>query len=93
VYYCCVEALQNAVKHAGPNATVLIRLIGEPGRLTFSVDDSGVGFDPARVVVGVGLVNLADRVDVMGGNLTIDSYPGMGTRIHGEIPVAASEVR
>jgi signal transduction histidine kinase len=44
-------------------------------------------------VVGVGLVNLADRVDVMGGNLTIDSYPGMGTRIHGEIPVAASEVR
>jgi hypothetical protein len=29
----------------------------------------------------------------MGGNLTIDSYPGMGTRIHGVIPVAASEVR
>jgi signal transduction histidine kinase len=93
VYFCCVEALQNAVKHAGPNATVLIRLTGEPGRVTFSVDDSGVGFDPARIEAGVGMVNLADRVDVMGGNLTIDSYPGMGTRIHGEIPVAANEVR
>jgi len=93
VYYSCVEALQNAVKHAGPNALVLIRLTGEPGRVTFSVDDSGIGFDPARVDVGVGLVNLADRVDVMGGRLTIDSYPGMGTRIHGEIPIAASEVR
>ena len=93
VYFCCAEALQNAVKHAGANATVLIRLTGEPGRVTFSVDDSGVGFDPARIEAGVGLVNLADRVDVMGGNLTIDSYPGMGTRIRGEIPIAASEVR
>ena len=72
---------------------MLIRLTGEPHRITFSIDDSGVGFDPARVEVGVGLVSLADRVDVMGGDLTIDSYPGMGTRIHAEIPVAPSEVR
>jgi signal transduction histidine kinase len=93
IYFCCVEALQNAVKHAGSNATVLIRLVGEPHRISFSVDDSGAGFDPARVEARVGLVHLADRVDVMGGNLTIDSYPGMGTRIHGEVPVAASEVR
>jgi signal transduction histidine kinase len=88
VYFCCLEALQNAVKHAGRSAAVHIRLVGEPKRISFSVDDSGVGFDPSRVHDGVGLVHLADRVDVMGGNLTIDSYPGMGTRIHGEIPVA-----
>ncbi|HET9346948.1 MAG TPA: ATP-binding protein [Candidatus Limnocylindrales bacterium] len=92
IYYCCLEALQNAVKHAGPTAVVRIRLAGEPGRITFSVEDSGVGFDPARVEAGLGLVNLADRVDVMGGNLTIDTYPGMGTRIHGEVPVSPSEV-
>ncbi|HEX5015037.1 MAG TPA: ATP-binding protein [Candidatus Limnocylindrales bacterium] len=90
VYFCCLEALQNAVKHAGPAAAVHIRLVGEPHRIAFSVDDSGVGFDPSRVQDGVGLVHLADRVDVMGGNLTIDSYPGMGTRIHGEIPVATA---
>ena len=92
IYYCCLEALQNAVKHAGRSATVRIRLVGEPGRIAFSVEDSGIGFDPARVEAGQGLVNLADRVDVMGGHLTIDTYPGMGTRIHGEVPVAPSEV-
>ncbi len=87
VYYCCLEALQNAVKHAGPNAAVWIRLVGEPNRISFSVDDSGVGFDPAHVVTGVGLVSLADRVDVLGGRLTVDSMPGMGTRIHADIPL------
>lgn len=93
VYFCCVEAIQNAIKHAGPNATVLVRLTGEPGRITFSVDDSGLGFDTSRVVAGVGLVSLADRVDVLGGHLSIDSLPGMGTRIHAWIPIAASDVR
>jgi signal transduction histidine kinase len=93
IYYCCLEALQNAVKHAGPKASVLIRLVGERDHVSFSVDDSGIGFDPARVDDRDGLVHLADRVDVMGGDLTIDSHPGMGTRIHGVIPLAASEVR
>jgi signal transduction histidine kinase len=92
LYYCCLEALQNAIKHAGPTAIVRIRLVGQPNHVSFLVDDSGVGFDPARVEPGIGLVSLADRVDVLGGNLTIDSYPGLGTRIHGEVPVAASEV-
>jgi signal transduction histidine kinase len=90
IYFCCLEALQNALKHAGPSAAVHIRLVGEPNRISFSVDDNGVGFDPSRIQDGVGLVHLADRVDVMGGVLTIDSYPGMGTRIRGEIPVAAA---
>ena len=89
IYFCCVEALQNAVKHAGPTATVRIRVVGEPRRIAFWVDDSGVGFDPARVQAGMGLESMADRVDVMGGRLVIDSYPGMGTRIHGEVPVEA----
>jgi signal transduction histidine kinase len=92
IYYCCLEGLQNAVKHAGPTATVRIRLVGEANHVSFSVEDSGIGFDPARVEAGLGLVSLADRVDVLGGNLTIHSYPGLGTRIHGEVPVAVSEV-
>jgi signal transduction histidine kinase len=92
IYYCCLEALQNSVKHAGPSAIVRIRLVGETNRVSFSVDDSGVGFDPARVQAGAGFVNLADRVDVMGGHLVIDSLPGMGTRIHGEIPVEPGAV-
>ena len=87
VYFCCLEALQNVVKHAGQNAVARIRLIGGTGRIVFEVEDSGVGFDPARVRAGDGLVNLADRVETMHGRLTVDSRPGLGTRIRGEIPI------
>jgi signal transduction histidine kinase len=93
VYYSCLEALQNVVKHAGPRAVARIQLVGDPHRISFSVDDSGIGFDPARVQPGMGLVSLTDRVGVMGGHLTIDSHPGMGTRIHGEVPIATDQVR
>jgi signal transduction histidine kinase len=88
VYFCSVEALQNAVKHAGRNAVARIRLTGESNRVIFEVEDSGIGFDPNRVTPGSGLVNLADRLAVVNGRLTIDSRPGMGTRIRGEIPIA-----
>jgi signal transduction histidine kinase len=88
VYYCCVEALQNVVKHAGPNAVARIRLRRTSDSVTFEVEDSGRGFDPARVERGEGLTNLADRLAVMRGRLAIDSRPGMGTRIFGEIPIA-----
>jgi signal transduction histidine kinase len=88
VYYCCLEALQNVVKHAGPNAVARIRLRRTSDNVTFEVEDSGRGFDPARVERGEGLTNLADRLAVMRGRLAIDSRPGMGTRIFGEIPIA-----
>jgi signal transduction histidine kinase len=91
VYYCCLEALQNVVKHAGSRAGVRIRLVGQHHRLSFSIDDSGVGFDPARVEPGVGLMNLADRVEVMGGHLVVDSHPGLGTRIEADIPAEPIE--
>jgi signal transduction histidine kinase len=87
VYFCAVEALQNAIKHAGMNAVARIRLTGEAHRVIFEVEDSGIGFDPNRVNPGSGLVNLADRLAVVHGRLTIDSRPGMGTRIRGEIPI------
>ena len=86
VYFGCLEALQNAVKHGGSSAAVWVRLVGEPHQVSFSVDDSGVGFDPGRVSAGAGLMNLADRVEVLGGHLTIDSLPGMGTRIRAARP-------
>jgi len=88
VYYCCVEALQNVVKHAGPNAVARVRLRRTNDNVTFEVEDSGYGFDPARVERGEGLTNLADRLAVMRGRLSIDSRPGMGTRIFGEIPIS-----
>jgi signal transduction histidine kinase len=88
VYYCCLEALQNVVKHAGPNAVARIRLRRTHDNVSFEVEDSGRGFDPARVERGEGLTNLVDRLAVLRGRLAIDSRPGMGTRIFGEIPIS-----
>jgi signal transduction histidine kinase len=85
VYFCCVEALQNAAKHAGAGASVTISLAGAGG-VRFAVVDDGCGFDPADADGGAGLVNLADRISAVGGTLEIDSAPGRGTRVAGHVP-------
>jgi signal transduction histidine kinase len=86
VYFCCMECLQNAAKHAGPGASAAIRLREANGDISFSVEDDGAGFDPGVVDGGAGLANLADRLAAVGGTLRIDAAPGRGTRITGEIP-------
>jgi hypothetical protein len=85
-YFCCVECLQNAAKHAGGGASATIRLGENDGLVSFSVEDDGVGFDPATAEHGSGLTHLADRVAAVGGTLQIDATPGRGTRITGQIP-------
>lgn len=87
VYYCCLEGVQNAAKHAGPGAVATIRLSEAEGRVSFSVEDDGAGFDPGDVEPGAGLTNLTDRVAAVGGILHIDGEPGRGARITGEIPI------
>ena len=57
-------------------------------RVTFAVEDDGVGFDPSAVADGTGLTNLADRVATVGGTLDIDAGPGRGTRVIGELPAS-----
>jgi signal transduction histidine kinase len=46
----------------------------------------GAGFDPATVVDGAGLSNIADRVAAAGGTVRIDSAPGLGTRVDARLP-------
>jgi signal transduction histidine kinase len=86
VYLVCVEALQNAVKHAHGATAVWISL-ADDGRLRFEVADDGAGFEPGAVTAGAGLVNLRDRTAAMGGVIVIDSSPGAGTRVVGAIPL------
>ena len=87
VYFCCLEALQNAAKHAGPGASASIWLSDADGELRFRVEDDGQGFEPARVDRGTGLTNLADRLSAVGGAIRIDSTAGRGTCVAGQIPV------
>ncbi|MDP8954066.1 MAG: GAF domain-containing sensor histidine kinase [Actinomycetota bacterium] len=87
LYFCCLEALQNAAKHA-PEAKVRVRLWGsaDASELRFEVADDGPGFDPARVGQGQGFVNMSDRLGAIGGTVEWHSAPGQGTTITGWLP-------
>ncbi|MGB6457386.1 MAG: histidine kinase [Streptosporangiaceae bacterium] len=86
VYFCCLEALQNAAKHA-PKATVEIRLWEESGGLLFAVTDDGPGFDVAAARRGHGYVNMADRLGAIGGTVRWQSELGHGATVQGSIPL------
>jgi len=87
IYFCCLEALQNAAKYAGPDATVTVRLRETPDHLVFEVIDDGAGFDPATVSESHGFVNMRDRLGAHDGELIVESAPGAGTTVRGELPV------
>jgi signal transduction histidine kinase len=84
-YFCCLEALQNAAKHAGAT-TVRVELLHDAEGLTLTVTDDGVGFDPELARGGSGMANLRDRVDSAGGVLEVTSAPGKGTRVRASFP-------
>jgi signal transduction histidine kinase len=87
VYFCCVEALRNAARHA-PGSAVRMSLAGDRGQITFTVTDDGPGFDPAAGSAGSGLQNMSDRLAALGGSCQIDSRPGRGTTVAGRIEFA-----
>ena len=86
VYFCCLEALQNAAKHAD-GATVAIHLREESGGLLFDVADSGPGFDVELATKGHGFLNMSDRVGAIGGTVRWESTPGAGATVTGSIPL------
>jgi signal transduction histidine kinase len=86
-YFCALEAVQNAVKHAGASR-ILVALRGDEESLELVVEDDGVGFDPATGG-GSGLVNLRDRAESAGGVLAIEPVAGRGTRVRVSVPVGA----
>jgi signal transduction histidine kinase len=90
VYFCALEALQNASKYSRASS-IGFDLARDDGALRFEIRDDGVGFDTATVAHGVGLQGMADRIEAIGGRLSIESAPGAGTRIVGVVPVAAPD--
>ena len=89
VYFCAVEALQNAGKHAGENATATVKLIESGGELRFEISDDGSGFEmvDGDIELGQGFVNMADRLGAFGGTIEVTSAPGTGTTINGMVPL------
>jgi signal transduction histidine kinase len=87
VYFTCMEALQNAVKHAGSGATVTIQLRERRGGLYFEVRDTGRGLDAREERISGGIVNMRDRIGAAGGTIEILSRPRRGTTVMGSVPL------
>ena len=93
LYRVAQEALNNAKKHAGaPGARVRLGL--RRGRVRLEVGDEGRGFDPSASPRNnggrgerVGLAGMRERVDLLGGELSITSAPGSGTTVVAEVPL------
>jgi signal transduction histidine kinase len=89
LYRVVQEAMTNVVRHAGATGVdVLLERSGE--RVKVVIEDDGVGFEADRVPVGghFGLLGLRERADALGGTLTVESAPGMGTTIVVEVASA-----
>jgi signal transduction histidine kinase len=89
IYFCVLEALQNAGKYAGDGASVIVEVRQDADSVVFIVSDDGAGFDTTARGSGAGFTNMLDRLGAQGGTLRVESAPGRGKRVTGVVPAAA----
>jgi signal transduction histidine kinase len=85
VYFCCLEAVQNAVKHSTAQE-IVIDLRAEGDALSLVVEDDGHGFEPETLTAGVGVANMRDRIEAVGGTLILQAAPGGGAQVMARVP-------
>jgi signal transduction histidine kinase len=90
-YRVTQECLRNIARHARSDKVSVTLLAGAPG-FRLSIEDNGIGFDPAAPPSkgGLGLISIKERVRLVGGTLSVQSRPGQGTRVTVEVPVPGS---
>jgi signal transduction histidine kinase len=86
VYRLVQEALNNVLKHSGASSASVSARLGDGG-VEIDLRDDGVGFDPDSVERGYGLAGMRERVELLGGEIEIDSESGGGTRVSARLPV------
>lgn len=86
LYFVGLEAMTNAVKHA-PGTHINLSLRSDRDRRTviLEVHDDGPGIRTGAPTSGSGLQNMADRIDALGGDLSVESVPGRGTWVRAEV--------
>jgi len=88
LYRIVQEALTNAVKHAGAEHVSIV-LTRKQRSVMVMIEDDGCGFDPAVISRdGLGLLGMRERVQLLDGELEIETSPGMGTTLVLELPLA-----
>jgi signal transduction histidine kinase len=86
VYFFVCEALSNTMKYASARR-VVVTLGRSAEALCASVEDDGRGFELGRTALS-GLKGLRDRLEALGGEVSVESRPGLGTRVEAMVPVA-----
>lgn len=92
IFYILEEAIGNARKHAKAK-NIWVRLHTQDNTFTAEVEDNGRGFDVDEVQVhydersSLGMINMHERAELVGGQLAIASAPGEGTRITLTVPL------
>ena len=87
-YFVVCEALTNVAKHAGADEAE-VALSADDGHLSVQIHDDGTGFEAVKSSSGVGLTNLRDRVEALGGRFDIRTRPGLGTSVIAELPLTS----
>lgn len=86
------EALTNVARHARVKY-VTVRSWSDHETLSVMVEDQGTGFEPQSIpATSHGLAGMRERASALGGQLTIDSAPGVGTCIMAELPLRSTSV-
>jgi signal transduction histidine kinase len=88
-YRIVQEALTNVARHSGVTQAT-VRLWVEDGTLTIQIVDKGKGFDPGLAATDSargGVLGMRERARLLGGDLTVESTPGEGTRVTAQLPV------
>ncbi len=86
LYRIVQEGLTNILKHASASQ-VHLQLSGSQAVVTLTLEDNGIGFDPAQALTGFGLQSMRDRAEAIGGTLSITSSPALGTRLIVSLPL------
>jgi signal transduction histidine kinase len=92
VFRIVQEALLNVARHAKAE-NVLLQVAADEKRLLIEIEDDGQGFDPksaerpSETGRGLGLLGMRERVEILGGKMSLDSAPGNGAHITLEIPI------
>ena len=85
LYRISQELLKNSVKHAYASQ-LSVQLIRHEEEVNLIVTDDGIGFDPEKKGAGIGMGTIRSRLNLVGGNMHIDSHPGKGSNISIRIP-------
>ncbi|WP_460555418.1 sensor histidine kinase [Ferruginibacter profundus] len=86
LYHIIKECISNVIKHANASE-LMISILFNDGKCNFTISDNGKGYEKDKIIYGIGIHSITQRVKDIGGDFTIDSTSGTGTTIKGNFNV------